>query len=172
MTTMLKVDLGLLARQHRVRVDTDLEPDDPVWDGTGLAFDGPVRLELEVQEAGTDVVARGHVRGRARLECRRCTKPLTHAFEEELTFFYRAGVAGVDAEAEEVYALPPRGGELDLEVPLREHLLLAVPEYVICEEACRGFCPRCGTNLNQASCECVVEEEDPRWAALRRLRSE
>jgi uncharacterized protein len=169
---MLKVDLGLLARQHRIRIDAELEPGDPVWEGTGLTFEAPVGLTLDVQEAGADIIARGRLRGAARLECRRCTKPVDHELDEELTFVFRAGVEGVEAEAEEVYPLPPRGQELDLELPLREHMLLAVPEFVTCEEACRGFCPRCGTNLNQTSCECVVEEEDPRWAALRRLRSE
>jgi uncharacterized protein len=169
---MLKVDLGLLARQHRIRIDAELPADDPLWEGAGLVFAEPVRLALDVQEAGADVVVRGRADGVAGLDCRRCTKPVQHAFDEELTIVFRAGVEGVDAEAEEVYPLPPRGEELDLSVPLLEHLLLAVPQFVICEEACRGLCPRCGTNLNQASCECVVEEEDPRWAALRRLRSD
>ena len=97
---------------------------------------------------------------------------MPYALDEELTFLYRSGVRGVEAEAEEVYGLPERGLELDLGPAVREHVLLAVPQFVICDEACRGFCPRCGTNLNEASCDCVVEEEDPRWAALRRLRSE
>jgi uncharacterized protein len=118
------------------------------------------------------VVARGDIRGTVRLACRRCVTPVHYDFDEELTFVYRAGLSSVDAEAEEVYSLPARGQELDLAAALLEHVQLAVPQYVICEESCRGFCPRCGTNLNQASCECVVEEEDPRWAALRRLRSE
>jgi uncharacterized protein len=169
---MLKVDLGLLARQHRIRIDAQVPADDPLWDGTGLAFDGRVDIELDVQQAGRDVVARGHARGVVALACRRCTVPVQREVDEELTFVYRADVEPADAEAEEVYALPPRGHELDLGPALLEHLQLAVPEYVICDEACRGFCPRCGADLNQASCECVVEDEDPRWAALRRPRSD
>ncbi|HSJ06987.1 MAG TPA: DUF177 domain-containing protein [Longimicrobiales bacterium] len=169
---MLKVDLGRLARQHRVRIDTALAADDPLWDGAGLTFDGPVSVGLDVQPAGEDVVVRGRFRGTVVLACRRCVAPVRHELDEELTLVYRAGLTIADAEAEEVYPLPPRGQELDLAVALLEHIQLAVPQYVICSESCRGFCPRCGRNLNQASCECVVEEEDPRWAALRRLRSE
>lgn len=169
---MLKVDLGLLARQHRIRIDLALPADDPVWESTGLDLDGPVEVSLDVQQAGADVVARGRARGAVHLACRRCVTPVEYELDEELTFVYRPGLSEVEAQAEEVYPLPARGSELDLAGPLREHLQLAVPEFVICDETCRGFCPRCGTNLNQASCECVVEEEDPRWAALRRLRSE
>lgn len=169
---MLKVDLGLLARQHRVQIDEEVAAEDPVWDGLGFRFAGPVAIRLEVQQAGRDVVARGRLAGEADLACRRCTTPVRYDMDEELTFVFRPGLSAAEAEVEEVYALPERARELDLALPVREHVLLAVPEYVICEESCRGFCPRCGTNLNQASCECVVEETDPRWAALRRLRSE
>jgi uncharacterized protein len=169
---MLKVDLGLLAQKHRVRFDVELAGDDPLWEGTGLTFAGPVAAELDVQQAGADVVVRGRLSGEAELACRRCVRPVRYELDEDLTFVYRAGVESVEAESEETYVLPGRGEKLDLSVAVREHLLLAVPQFVVCEETCRGFCPRCGTNLNQASCECVVEEEDPRWAALRRLRSE
>lgn len=169
---MLKVDLGVLAQRHRIRIDAEVPADDPLWDPLPWRFAEPVVLRLDVQQAGPDVVVRGRVFGRVALSCRRCLKPVPFALDEELTFLYRSGVRGVEAEAEEVYALPERGLELDLGPAVREHVLLAVPQFVICDEACRGFCPRCGTNLNEASCDCVVEEEDPRWAALRRLRSE
>jgi len=32
------------------------------------------------------------------------------------------------------------------------------------------FCPHCGQNRNQGSCDCVVQTEDERWNALRGLR--
>jgi uncharacterized protein len=169
---MLKVDLGLLAREHRVRVDEEVPADSAVWDGTGLRFAGPVHVELDVQQAAHDVVARGRIAGTVDLSCRRCTTPVRREVDEDVTLVFRPGLSDVEAEAEEVYPLPAKARELDLERPVREHVLLAVPEYVSCAETCRGFCPQCGTNLNESSCACVFEDEDPRWAALRRLRSE
>jgi len=171
LTTMLKADLGLLGRERRIRVDEDLPPDHPVWEGTGLELDGPVELRLELQAvAGGDIVARGSVRASVAQSCRRCTQPVQLEVEEEVTFLFRPGLAPVEAEVAEVYTLPERATELDLSVPVREHVVLAVPEYVNCSDACRGFCPQCGTNLNESACECTVQDEDPRWAALRRLR--
>jgi uncharacterized protein len=169
---MLKVDLGLLAQQHRIRIDVDVPADHELWESLPWRFDGPVELRLDVQQAGADVVVRGTVRGLALLSCRRCLTPVTQAVNEDMIFVYRPGVAPVEAEAEEVYPLPERSREVDLTGAVREHVLLAVPDFVSCDEACRGFCPRCGTNLNETSCECRTEDEDPRWAALRRLRSE
>lgn len=169
---MLKVDLDRLARERRVRIDEVVPADDPLWDGLGVRFATPVALQLDVQQAGTDVVVRGGMQAEAELECRRCLKPVRLELDEELTFVYRSGVASVEAEAEETYPLPARARDVDLSRPVREHVLLAVPQYAICEEACRGLCPRCGTNLNQATCDCSEEEQDPRWAALRRLHEE
>jgi uncharacterized protein len=169
---MLKVDPGLLARQHRTRIEGVVAADDPLWKGMPWRFAGPVELSLDLQEAGSDVVVRGTVRGTVELPCRRCLQTVLTDLDEELTLFYRDGVTVLEAEAEEVYAMPPRGQDLDLSAAIREHVLLAVPQFALCEESCRGLCPRCGTNLNQTSCDCVVEDEDPRWAALRRLRSE
>jgi uncharacterized protein len=169
---MLKVDPGRLAREHRIRIDGDLPADDPLWNELEATFQGPVTLRLDVQQAGADVVVRGRLEAIAVLPCRRCLKQVRQELDEELTFIFRSGVGATEAEAEDSYALPARGQELDLTRPVREHVLLAVPQYVICDEACRGLCPRCGTNLNESTCDCVVEEDDPRWTVLKRLRSE
>jgi len=169
---MLKVDLGRLAREHRIKIDDDVAADDPLWSGLDVTFQGPVTLRLDVQQAGADVVVRGRLEAIVVLACRRCLKAVRQELDEELTFVYRSGVEPTEAEAEEAYPLPPRGQDLDLTRAVREHVMLAVPQYVSCDEACRGLCPRCGTNLNETACDCVVEEEDPRWAALKRLRTE
>jgi uncharacterized protein len=169
---MLNIDLVRLARARRQRIDAEFAADDVLWDGLGVQFQGPVRLELDVQQAGADVVVRGRLQGTADLSCRRCLRRVPRELDEEMTFVFRAGVAAPEADEEEVYPLPERGPDLDLGRPVREHVLLAVPQYVICEDACRGLCPRCGTDLNQATCDCSVEDEDPRWAALRRLRTD
>ena len=169
---MLKVDLGLLAQQHRIRIDAEVPVDDELWETFPWRFAEPVELRLDVQQAGADVVVRGEVRGQAELSCLRCLKPVHHPLDEEVTFVYRAGVAPVEAEAEEVYPLPEKARQLDLTEAVREHVLLAVPEFVNCDDACRGFCPQCGADLNETTCECRTQDEDPLWAALRRLRSE
>jgi uncharacterized protein len=46
-----------------------------------------------------------------------------------------------------------------------------LPLKVTCREECKGLCPHCGKNLNQEQCSCSVTVEDPRWAALKEVRS-
>jgi uncharacterized protein len=83
-------------------------------------------------------------------------------------------VAGPSGDEDDggVYPLEPEGEELDLSQAVREEVILAVNPYVECDPKCRGLCPRCGTNLNREVCACTDDEVDPRWAALRDLKSE
>jgi uncharacterized protein len=73
-----------------------------------------------------------------------------------------------DAEAEIGYY---EGEGVLLEDALREQVLLALPLKTICRDDCKGLCPHCGKNLNEIQCACVDEVEDPRWAALKEIRT-
>ncbi len=105
---------------------------------------------------------------------------------------YSAGLAGpcarcleradrrVDVDAREIDQ--PGGGEelqspylsgddLDLRAWARDGLALALPEQIVCSEACRGLCAICGENLNEAGEGHEHERPpDPRWAKLGELR--
>lgn len=146
-----------------------MAPEDPMWEGSGIHLLGPLEARLEAQKVGSDVLVRGRLRGEVGLECRRCLKEVALEFDESVSFLYRAGVKPAEAAAEECYPLPDRARELDLGEPIREHLLLSVPQYAVCREACRGLCPRCGTDLNVEECRCGATESDDRWAPLRKL---
>jgi uncharacterized protein len=73
-----------------------------------------------------------------------------------------------DAEAEIGYY---QGDGILLEDVLREQVLLALPLKVTCREDCKGLCVHCGKNLNEEQCSCSTVVEDPRWMALREIRS-
>jgi uncharacterized protein len=73
-----------------------------------------------------------------------------------------------DAEAEIGYY---QGEGILLEDVLHEQLLLALPLKVTCREDCKGLCVHCGKNLNEEQCGCTTVIEDPRWTALREIRS-
>jgi uncharacterized protein len=77
------------------------------------------------------------------------------------------------------------GGEGDLDSPyvheetldvaawVRDAFVLAAPVAVLCREDCRGLCPVCAVDLNEAGPDHVHEREpDPRWSKLRELKLE
>ena len=74
-----------------------------------------------------------------------------------------------DDELDESYL----DGELiDLPELIREQVLLAMPDKVVCSEDCRGLCAGCGADLNHEACQCSGKPMDPRMAALANLKIE
>ena len=169
---MLRVDLGQLGREGSVTVEGSLSAEDELWKDSDLRWAGDVAVKLRASFAGTgEVVARGSVEGMLRQECRRCLDPVDTPFSSDLTMVFVAERSDEDEESG-AYAFEASGSELELGEAVREELILAINPYVVCDPECKGLCSRCGANLNEGPCDCTDDEVDPRWGALRDLKSE
>lgn len=123
-----------------------------------------------------DIRLKGKLETVLQVACARCLEPVDLPVERSFDLLYRPlgtdsghkELSVTDAEAEIGYY---QGEGLLLEDALREQVLLAVPLKAICREDCKGLCPHCGSNLNESQCACSDEVEDPRWAALKDIRS-
>ncbi len=113
---------------------------------------GELRYDLRVERIGDELLVRGVAAIEAACVCSRCAEPFRTQVQEP------AFVAS--------YPLEETTEFVDLTPDLREAIILLLPGYPVCREACRGLCPQCGTNLNHASCRCKSSDEDSRWAAL------
>lgn len=129
-----------------------------------------VSLELR-NESRSGIRAAGRLSGDARLVCRRCLSPVDVTFESSLDARFRDPELVTPGE-DGVWALDPGEDAVDLSEPIREELWLALPDYVVCEEACEGLCPGCGVRLGEEECRCPPPPPDPRWEALEGLREE
>lgn len=154
-----------------MRVRGEIAPDDPLWQDAAVSLREPLEVELAATTVGEGVLARGRMRTRLDLECRRCLIAVDLEIDDAVDLLYEP-LEGDEAEelAGEIYPLPDRGDELDLRPALREQLILRVPEYVVCGEACRGLCPQCGANLNETTCDCVPETGSDPWGALKKIK--
>ncbi|MEJ2483472.1 MAG: DUF177 domain-containing protein [Gemmatimonadota bacterium] len=144
-----------------------LRADSEAWDlgDVDLIRQPDVSLRLEATGDG-GVRLRGRLEADVEQECRRCLEPVQSQVVLDLDLRFDPEI-GQEEEAEGLYLLDPHGAELDLLPALREELLLALPEFPLCRDSCRGLCPRCGANRNDVGCDCRVEAKDPRWDVLR-----
>ena len=62
-----------------------------------------------------------------------------------------------------------RDSVMELDEPVGELLFLELPSKDLCSEDCRGFCPKCGKDLNTGDCDCNGKEIDPRLAVLQKF---
>lgn len=169
---MLRVDLGQLDREGSVDVEASLSAADELWKGTDLRWDGDVVVKLRATFAGTgEVVARGSVGGRLHQECRRCLKPVETPYRQDLTLVFVSDGSEENGDGG-AYGFDVDQAELDMSEAVREEVVLAVNPYVVCDPECKGLCSRCGADLNEGPCDCSESEVDPRWEALRGLKSE
>jgi uncharacterized protein len=123
-----------------------------------------------------DIRLKGKLETELEVACARCLEQVSLPVQRSFDLLYRplgtdAGrkeLSVTDAEAEIGYY---SGQGLLLEDALREQVLLAVPLKALCRENCKGLCPHCGKNLNEDACSCADDLEDPRWGALKEIRS-
>ena len=59
------------------------------------------------------------------------------------------------------------GDEIDLTHELEEQVAMEIPLKPLCGEGCKGLCPVCGTDLNQAACSCQREQINLKFSALK-----
>lgn len=169
MGAVFTIDLRRLERGP-VDVRGAIAVDDLVWGDTGVKLVSAVQCEARAEGSRTrGVRVRGELSGRVRCECRRCLEPVELTVEDEIDLLFDPKTSKIEEDIK-VYALDPSADELDLKTPLRERFILAVPSYPLCRSECKGFCARCGTNLNVASCDCGPVGTDPRWGPLAELR--
>jgi len=123
-----------------------------------------------------DIRLNGELATSIELACARCLEPVVRDVKRNFDLLYRP--LGADAGREENAVSGTEseisyyeGEGLLLEDVLREQVLLAVPLKAICRQDCKGLCSQCGANLNAAQCSCAEPVEDPRWAALKEIRS-
>jgi uncharacterized protein len=166
---MLKVNLAALDRGE-VRIHEQVAADDPMWDGSGVNLVEPLEVDLTARSVGDGVLLRGRLRATVERECRRCLVGVRQPVDDTVDMLFAPIGEDEDELGGEVYPLPERGQELDVTDAVREQLLLRAPQYVLCEEACRGLCPQCGTNLNEGSCDCVSEAAPSPWDALKQVK--
>jgi uncharacterized protein len=129
-------------------------------------------LTLHIERDGADVVVTGDVRATVSLVCGRCLEafPVQVRAAVDLRFIPRPGTADtVELGADDLDLDFYDHDQLDLGGLIEAETTLALPMKPLCREDCRGLCPACGGNRNQAPCSCDRRPPDPRMAALREL---
>ena len=130
------------------------------------------------------LVFTGRIEAPLTAECTRCLKPIDPDWTVNATLFFPYDAPGADDgrgtgeveiiagedEAEDVYPLSSDGAFADMESPLRDTLVEALPLQPLCKEDCLGLCPQCGVDLNEDP-DHHHDVTDIRFAALEQFKA-
>ncbi len=114
---------------------------------------------------GARIRVTGRVKAEPALDCSRCLKSFAFTIDTEVNFdFAPLSSLGANPEHEldrgELDTEFYEGDEIDMVSVAKEHLLLAIPMVSLHSPDCKGLCPVCGTNLNDAECTCRKDARD------------
>jgi DUF177 domain-containing protein len=118
----------------------------------------------------------GRVETMVELVCGRCLEPFLWPIDGPFDLRYQprreaTSEADLKIEEDDFSTAFYENDAIDLVQLMREQFYLALPMKPLCRPDCRGLCPRCGTNLNRDTCACTSDWIDPRFAALKKLRT-
>ncbi len=159
---------------RKVRFDETFPPGEIDFSGDQVNQAGPLHAEGVAELlANTDgeIRIKGRLSVRMEAECDRCLARAQFPLDTAFDLFYRASetlpaveeVAIDEGEAEMGFYV---GLGMELEDVLREQILLSLPMQRVCSAECKGICPVCGGNRNEALCDCRLGPADLGWSSL------
>lgn len=177
----MMLDLSEIVVRQGMRVKLDV--DQPGVEDPDLVYGAPLTGRLTFEHGGDLINIAGSVDTELIVSCDRCLQevrqPVHLDVDEHLPI---SDVLHPDR--------PPREGEeteliigsvvhldqgrpiLDLDELLRQLLVAERPVWTLCAEECRGLCPVCGANRNEAPCACGDGSQNRPLAALASLLDE
>jgi uncharacterized protein len=150
------------------RIDAPIELERFDYLGTSYEFAHKDPVDLTITNLGDKrLMIEGSTNISLTLFCSRCLKELTYPmdinFQNEIDFNQteEERVEGLD---ETNYII---GYNLDVDTLIYEEILIDFPMSLLCSEDCKGLCKKCGTNLNENTCDCDTTVLDPRMSVIR-----
>jgi len=137
----------------------------------------PVSLAFDITKDNQQFRLVGTVRTTLEMPCSRCLEPFIMPVEQAFDLRYQphaknTGEGEREIEEDDLTTAFYENDEIDLGQLMREQFYLALPMKPLCRDDCQGLCLVCGTNLNKETCTCKREWEDPRFAALKKLKTD
>ena len=136
-----------------------------------------VKVQGKLEKTGQEILCNGLLETGLSVTCSRCLGDFSFTVKSKLQVHFLPPVKDAKLANEiELNVLDfeqefYEEGQINLSSPVRDLILLSLPQIRLCKENCAGLCPQCGANLNEKDCGCVKQEScDPRLAVLQQLK--
>lgn len=160
----MKVDISGIVKVDGASLDIEFDKfmENLKFENSSVKFDKPVKLKGRLINASGIINLNGRLKAEYEVECSRCLKSLRRMLEIKLNEDFVSIGNEVD---DDVYVY--ENNQIDLDKVVADNVLLSLPVRQLCNDSCKGFCPKCGTNLNEGTCDCKDEKINPQMEKLK-----
>ena len=139
----------------------------------------PLNIRLKAFKIRELFEVQGAFRTRVRLPCSRCLKDFDRLLASDFELTYTKEIPGlmdvfedeeIELRVEEIGMFYFKGEEINLQQGIQEQVVMAFPLQPLCDDNCKGLCPKCGSDLNQGDCGCKRKPGTNKFAALKNLK--
>lgn len=134
----MRIDTRKIPDQGLVLTE-EFNPRDLDLDTEVIKFSGPVKARAAVTKSYAALTIELTLEAPMFVSCSRCLEEINTAFKHAVKLHY---------------AIDKLEPIVDVDPDIREEIILSYPINPLCEETCKGLCPRCGRNLNEGGCNC------------------
>ena len=149
----------------------DFEPREKI--GTELiGVTDTIHVAARLESVDEGILLSAQVDAIARGECARCLAPVTVELHRQIQELYRyqpvlrGRARNEEVDLDEDDELMLDGEVMDLDIPLRDAIILSLPINPLCSPDCEGLCPECGEPWATLPDDHAHESIDARWSGL------
>ena len=136
-----------------------------------------VKVQGTLEKTGLEVLCKGSLETSLSVTCTRCLDNFDYPVKSQFQVHFMPK-PGDDRPGEEIELTDLdcdqefyEEDRINLTGPVRDLILLSLPQIRLCREDCEGLCPQCGIKLSENSCSCDrLDSCDPRLAMLQKLK--
>jgi uncharacterized protein len=141
-----------------------------------------IEVDMRLESVTEGVLLSADIYAVAKGECIRCLDPVEITVERKIQELYRyeptnekggkrkkhslRSDSSDEVDLDAVDELWLEGNEMNLEIPIRDAVVLDLPVNPLCSENCLGLCPDCGEKWEKLPEGHAHEVVDARWAGL------
>ena len=112
----------------------------------------PAEVDVIYSYTGDTLFVNGNFIAKLKVCCSRCLKEFIYEVKGDFSEEFAPRLTDDIS-----YLL--EDDEVVIDKLILDRISIELPQRFLCEEGCKGLCPKCGANLNERSCGCNITED-------------
>ncbi|NLL00042.1 MAG: DUF177 domain-containing protein [Clostridiales bacterium] len=138
-----------------------------IFDSSSYEFAWKDPVSLTITNLGNkEVLIEGSVKLSLYIFCSRCLKKLEYPMDISIKKEVDFKLTKEERAKELDEANYISEYNLDVDILIKDEIIIGLPMSLLCSDECKGICMNCGTDLNEGSCDCDNTVLDPRMSAI------